>query len=481
MSDLYLYSFSKRHKSTKQPAQNTGTKIENVYLKDGTSITSPVFLLNIGNGALPSYNYCEWEGRYYFINDMRSNAMDLWELVCEEDYLSTGKTAIGNTTAMILYCTGGANNIVDNRIPLESDVSLNIVNDSMDGFTITSGNQGTIILSITGTGSFGNYIMQNSTQLSQLLENALLSYQSTVTNFETWGQQQLSGGSAPENLKSAIALPIISPQMTQMPLTDLWLGNYQCTDSQFNPIKGYKITDPIVEGNLIWTLPWRYSDWRRMSPYTTLYLYLPLIGTMTLPTNDLIDCEKINAHYAVNITSGDVAVEVIGIDTSAADHRIIATASGNCAMATPYGSSNISGAKVVNAAVTGAFGSAAALLVPSTAGKVIALGSSLAASAAQMIGAAHGETAGVGGLGGGATHALTPVGKLFEVTKDLTETPANMDTILGKPYMKKHQISTITTGFTGYVQTDGMQVEGNLLDSERENINSLCDGGFYYE
>ena len=43
--------------------------------------------------------------------------------------------------------------------------------------------------------------------------------------------------------------------------------------------------------------------------------------------------------------------------------------------------------------------------------------------------------------------------------------------------MKKDTIGN----YSGYVQTDGAQVIGAMLGSEAEMINSLLDGGIYYE
>jgi len=61
MATLTYYTFSKRHKSTKQP---TGGSQIDVQLKDGTSLISPVFLLNWS--GIPSFNYVGFEGRFYF-------------------------------------------------------------------------------------------------------------------------------------------------------------------------------------------------------------------------------------------------------------------------------------------------------------------------------------------------------------------------------------------------------------------------------
>ena len=48
---------------------------------------------------------------------------------------------------------------------------------------------------------------------------------------------------------------------------------------------------------------------------------------------------------------------------------------------------------------------------------------------------------------------------------------------MGKPVMKKATIGS----YAGFVQTDGAQVAGSMNSNERDMINSLLDGGIYYE
>ena len=468
MATLTYYSFSKRHKSTLQPS--SGTNID-IYLKDGCSLTKPVFVLNWS--GVPSFNYCQFENRYYFVTDKVQIRNDLWEIQCEEDYLASWKTVIGATEAMIMYATGGSDNIVDSRIPITSPVYVSQTPEAINGITITDGNQGTIILSITGTGSFGNYVMQNSTQIFELMRD-MDNWVQFMINDPVTGFQQLCGsGQAPDNLKGAIALPILASAMTSGALESLYLGNYPCVDSNDHPIKGYRITDPLATGSCTINIPWRYSDWRRHSPYSSLYLYLPLIGTIQLPTDELIGEASVAVLYSVNITSGDVAVEV----RASSSNKIITTASGNCAMATPYGSANISSAKVASAVVTGIAGIAGAALAPTTGGATLALFSGLTASAGQMLSAQHGETKGGGGLSGGASHGLTKLCVLTCVSKELSDSQTNLNPIMGKPVMAKALIGS----YSGFVQTDGAQVAGDMLESEREAINDLLDGGFYYD
>lgn len=472
MATLTYYSFSKRHKSTKQPT--SGTDIT-VNLKDGVSLTNPVFLLNFS--GFPTFNYCQFEGRYYFVTDIRQVRNDLFEVECEEDYLASWKSTIGSTQAMILYATGGSDNIVDARIPITSPVYTASEASALDGITITDGNQGTIILSITGVGSFGNYVMQNSTQIFDLIRDVDNFFRYLISGatdpYIEVDLQRLLNGNCADNLKGAIALPILASAMTQGTLENLYLGTYPCVDHNDNNIKGYRITDPLATGSATISIPWRYSDWRRHSPYTSLYLYLPLIGTIQLPTDELIGESSIAVLYSINITSGDVAVEV----RASSSQKIITTASGNCAMATPYGSANISTSKVASAVVTGIAGVAAAALAPTSGGATLALFGGLSASAGQMLTAAQGETKGGGGLSGGASHGLTKLCVLTSVSKELTDSQANVNPIIGKPVMAKNTIGS----YSGFVQTDGAQVEGLMNNNEREVINSLLDGGIYYE
>lgn len=468
MAILTYYTFAKRHKSTLQPT--SGTDID-VILKDGCNTIAPVFLLEMNNK--PSFNYIQYEGRFYFVTDVQYVRNNLWQIETEEDYLASWKAEIGLTDAMILYASGSAADIVDSRIPLSSPVYISHRTGYISGIDIIDGAIGAIVLSITGTGSFGNYVLQNGSNIFELMRDVDIWNSSSITDVATGLSQLCTNGNASNNLKSAIALPFLSASMTSGNLEDLYLGNYPCTNAGGNPIKGYRINDPLAKGYLDINIPWRHNDWRRHSPYTNIYIYLPLIGVAKLPADDLINDSSISVEYSINITSGDVSALIVGTNSG----RFIATLSSNCAMATPFGSSNISGAKVGEAVVTGASGILGAAALSNPAGATAALFAGLAASAGQMLNASQGETSGGGGLGGGASHGLPHEVRVTCVSKDITDSQANLDSLIGKPLMARGVIGN----YSGFIQTDGAQVAGDMLDSEREVINSLLDGGIYYE
>ena len=312
----------------------------------------------------------------------------------------------------------------------------------------------------------------DSNELKDLMRNISLYTTSSITDVATGLQQLTSNGQIGANIKGVIVLPLIfSPGGTA---SALYLGEYPCTNASNNPIMAYNLSGHyIINGYTDINIPWAFSDWRRNSPYTSIYLYVPLIGMMTLPANDLATDSSIHVLYAINTTSGDVAIYVKGNQSG----KFIATASGNCAMSSPYGQASISGAKIGGAIVTGASGIMGALAMSNPASAVAVLGGALASSAGQMLNAWQGETSGGGGLGGGASHGLDNVVHIWTVSHDITDSQANINTILGRPVMMRRTIST----YSGFIQTDGMSVAGNMSATERDIINSAMDGGVYYE
>ena len=472
MANLTYYTFNKRSKSTKQPTGG-GTTID-VKLKGGTDLLSPTFIIDWAGGSVPTFNYVFFENRYYFVKNIINETNYRYQIVCEEDYLASHKTEIGTTPVQILYASGGRNDIIDKRIPTSSDIHIESVGTPMPGFTIIDYEMGPIVLSVTGTGSFGTYLMSDGSQLPELLKNAELFWNINVNDIITAEKQKWLSGSAPDCIKGAISLPF-TPRTSSLGANEqLFLGGYPCTDSNGTPIEVLEIVNPICKYDCELTIPWRYNDWRRHSPYSNLVIYLPFFGLQQLPTDDLVNDSKIFVDYSANITSGDISYEIQGVTSS----RVVATGSTNCAVQTPYGSANINVGKVASsiAPAIGAIAGVAAGAVTGGAG-YLAIGAGLAASAATIGSALSGETKGGGGLGGGSSQGLDKDVRLSCISRELTDSQSSLNPLIGKPVMKKD----IVGNYSGFVQTGDMMIAGDMLDSERDMINSLCNGGFYYE
>jgi hypothetical protein len=113
MATVNFGSFSKRRNSTKQPSGLSDSRT--VKLKDLTSFDAPTFILT-GNDF--SYNYAEWDGRYYFITDIRSMHNNLTEVDCMLDVLATYKSYILASTQYVCYSSLSSSVwLEDSRIP----------------------------------------------------------------------------------------------------------------------------------------------------------------------------------------------------------------------------------------------------------------------------------------------------------------------------------------------------------------------------
>lgn len=92
MNVTFYTGFTKRVNSTKRPSGGTTLS---VALKDDTSIESPVFRLDKGNNAAyMNYNYCQFNGSYYYIDDVVLTNRNIYEYHCRKDVLATERAHI---------------------------------------------------------------------------------------------------------------------------------------------------------------------------------------------------------------------------------------------------------------------------------------------------------------------------------------------------------------------------------------------------
>ena len=128
MIDLYVYQFDKRTNSTSIPADNTGYLIENVKLKENTSLLYPIFIVNANTISVDSnYIKMEREGyktRYYFIDDIFMCVGNIAEVRCTQDHLATWKSEIGNSTQYVTRA-------YSKSTPLLTDNTIGVTNESI--------------------------------------------------------------------------------------------------------------------------------------------------------------------------------------------------------------------------------------------------------------------------------------------------------------------------------------------------------------
>lgn len=503
---ITLISFDKRRNSTKQPSSGVGFTIT-AALKENTSVYHPSFIINHN---APDFNYIKavWTDTnnrswtyYYFVDDITFNTDRIITAACTCDVLATFRSDILSTRANIMYTADSVyNNIIDTRLPVYSDVfyhetsvdlgSLNpptpyegsplMITDLSGSNPYTS-----IILAVTGKGSFGSYLMYDSNDVTEILDG-VDGFNVGITDILTGLKQLFYGGTASECLKAAIALPISldNNDVGASNTEELYLGNYPAKKENsgvLSPIYVYPINKKILKGKYRLNIPWTTSEgWQRCAPYRQLYLYFPFIGLMALNSSDMTSDIFVDVSYSINLTSGDIAIVVEGVRETTLDTRIVATASGNMAINTPFGSTGIDTNRLTQSIGAGAASVGASLAMAATGNVVgagLTLAGGIAGAASGTIAAMGGTGQGDGGLGGGASSGLDKKIRLFVVGRLLTAQPDIWAATYGKPYMRPDSVGN----HTGLVITEGFSLSASASKDMIEEINRLMDGGVYIE
>lgn len=451
MLSLTLYNFSKRSNSTALPA-GAGSVVD-VVLKRTTSLNAPVFLLQ---GELPSANYCAFNGAYYFIDDIVSVRDNLYEIRCTIDVLASLRSDILAASAFVEYASGGNNQIPDTRLAVEYGVGgVEVASAAVfaGSLNLAAGSKYITVLGQTGTETY--YIADaNLRLLFASIANwseGVIDRTSLETILDTGLRQLVGSGSAADCVRDAYLLPCGPVAETLAGAESIYLGMFN-TGITGNRISGSGDASKIT--NI--AIPHHYADWRRQAPYEICQLFLPLYGTINIPSDIAADSEALTVESRLNVRSGDFTYYISGSGRSGKE----ITVGGNCASPLAVGASNIN--------VGGAFGSIAAGLSNAAFGNVAG---AAAASLAILSPVPHSV-----GAAGGISNKY-PNGQCIVYYRNTSDGPAGGAGVQGLPLFATRQLSTLS----GYVKTRGASVGGAHRSVLREQANALLDSGVFLE
>lgn len=442
--DILFYNLSKRENSTLRPSGAGDSR--SVFLKEGTSIYNPTFVMA---DDVTEYNYCQWGPRYYYIRDIVIAHNQRFEVECALDVMATYKDEIASVSAFSLYATTGYNDgIPDDRL---STVDTAAIQSSSLGLFDVGAVDGTYILQYATSDSTKGPcgILWLSDSDAKVVSAALneTGFNDFLDNFA----KQLVG--AYDALISC----------RYVPLNWYALGTSGGTKSVV--LAGYatraagKVPSDIVtyEGSI--SIPWQYSDFRNLSPYTSLLLYLPAYGFLELNPADLIGKTSIDITATCDGVTGDVFYIVDNVARA---------------------STNISSPIAIGTTGTNSFGVAGGLV---SAG-VNLLGGNYMGATADLFGAALASTqrtVGVCGSNGGLAGVFANVGtsgmtvRLYSICHNTSDNPADMAASHGRP------VRAVQGVVSGYNQFVNASVNCNAPDEIKSRINAMLNGGFFYE
>ena len=487
-----FYAFEKRRNSTKTPsiAGITGEDYS-IYLKRPTSYKNPVFHIHRTDQGF-GFNYFDWSGWLYFIDDVVSVGNDRYEIHGSLDVLGTLRAWIMATTAFVLYDTTSNSEIPDTRLSTKTVRGFASANDEFNSLgQLSDPSDGIVVLGITTKDGATFFAMDQSVAqslltdvnnyLANLFPTAPVSPGSGGTTedylefigdcFEFFGDV---GQTFVERMMGAPAATSAITSAVQLPLTmGATHGNTQLIYLATFPTNksAMELEWRVYVDTLTISIPWTFSDWRRRAPYTALYLYCPYFGLVALPTEELIGETAITIEATIDLPTGETIFEVYGYSTG----YYIGTYSANIGGQYTVGSGGVSMGKQITTAIGATIAGAA----------IIASGGSAAAMAAKIGGAAFAGVIGgntpnvssISGGGGGASLGLRKKSYVFEVTHDTTVAPSSVSASIGTPAMEQKTLGSLT----GFVQTRAASVAAPFYGDILEECNRLLDGGVFIE
>lgn len=453
MNATFYSGFSKRINSTKQPTG--GTSID-VKLKEQTSIDKPEFLLQ---GALPNYDYCQFDGRYYFVDDITSVANGLYLISCSLDHLATYKSYIGSYTCFVERSASQNDQyIIDNAISAEQRIVKADVNTSaLVNFDAT----GCYIVRVVGKdaseGGVSNYV------LSQAELQSLLTYSFDPLNFPTEIEDDVikTFFNPFQYIISVMWFPISKATVVGGgDDSSISLGWWSVT-GLFSKLGSTGYTDVHVIN-----LPTNYySDFRAYDPrFTQITLHIPGTGAIDLDPTLFSGGRSIRCETTVDYLTGN-ANTTIALWLSSSRVGTVATVQGQWGVPITVG--QLSG--ITDSITTVASGAVSALS-----------------------GSAMGVVSGIGGMIEGAKNILSPTpsvlggaGNRSQITTKHSyslsirnygsgEIP---NTQYGRPLCKNVTLSSLS----GFIKCAGASVDIPSLGKEKEVVNGYLNSGFYYE
>lgn len=476
---IYVGKISKRKNSTLQPSL---TDSFDVLLKTPTSLHSPTFTIS---AASFDYNYLKWGDRYYFVTDVTSRN-NLWEVSAVIDVLATFKSDILATTAYVLYDSVANTEIPDNRLPMKTSKTIQV--NSVACPFVPDG--GCFILSLTGANGTTGVYKVDEIQLAALIDDVstvennlfnppvaptpptpptsgsvadevqfvgdMLFYFADcikwILDVLTYPISQFFGsGNIPENIRECRFIPF-NVGVTGTP-NRIYLGTWQSSQ-----ILGKLATETIHRTTTV-NIPWQANDYRRRSPFTEIYIYLPYIGMIKLSSENLTGQSSITVEYTLAMRDGSL------ICTLSSGGEILGQYSGNVGASVPIGISNINLPRAGQAIVAGI----ASMATDNIAG--VGMG------ALNFINALTPNYTSIGGLDGIAATAANQNITCYTVFHDTIAPPnQNLQTI-GAPTMCSKSLANLT----GFCQCLDAHVSAAGEAEELEEIDAYLNSGFYIE
>ena len=467
--------FTKRRNSTAVP--NDFDNTYDVVLKDACSYDRPSFVLNE-----PYFldNYLEWSGSYYFVTDVIVLRNNLLQVNCQLDVLGTYRAEILGSTQYVAYSSvSGGTWLKDNRLPVLGDAVV-AKQEVTPPFLNTTGDR--YILSVLGKNGCAvfacsrsqinnllDHVEGDNTQIvSDFMNDPAIDFSSVESGLESltriMTQTDLLGNAfanAPTCIRGCIWTPLAR---TNGGTGRIFLGNY---DTQ---VDAWKLYDTTAASALQITIPWHFTDWRR-TYCESIYLYLPFVGNINIPTNEIVGVSQLTIKYSYTIVDGSISYEVLAGD------QVIGTYGGSCAQQIPLGINQVTSVgDIATQMIQGAKDTVSTAIMGTV--PTLETGINAVAAAYNVADAAYSTNpTTIGGQGGGSGAGLDMVIRCVSVAHPTVIEPSAMAATMGVPNMQPLTLSSCS----GYCQCVNAHVAADAHMDVLNEIDMFLNSGFFIE
>lgn len=461
---INLYEFDKRINSTKIPTGYPSLDTS-VKLKSGATIEHPIFTITDHSfSSICNYNYLKFQGKYYFIDDIKSINNATTEISASIDVLASYRTAIGNYTCVVSR-TSDSNHYnlydSDNIFPPTNQIKNIFEFETNTNFSFPSS------YTITTYGRNGVQCVNTGQYMglnSALFDNSSL-WTSDITNPSQYVQ-------------SLIVLPIQPPQGTGTATIKLgdstsftvngWEMSFNNDHNWYSQLaEGYyqfDITSIRSNGGLNYVTDYRLTD----KAFTEVHMFLPFVGLINIPSSVLSRQGALKVYYVIDYITGQgeciVKFDVSG--TGITDKaEILHKSNINTGATIPIGVSDTTKGEILGNIFNPIFDT-----IDFKPSETIS-GLLFPRKNYNMIGSAN-------------TTGFYDVSKIkLIITQYQSDDISDYRNTKGVPTNKKLTLGGVTgqPSVNGYIEVLNPSIYTTGKNGTNEKINSFLEGGFYYE
>ena len=462
MTGTFYSNFSKMKNSTKQPTGGTQVRM---YLKEGTSIEKPTFILS---GDQFSYNYVHAFRHYYFVEDIKSVRKGITEIECSMDVLATYKSDISSYAAFVER----SSLTYDTMLP---DPFVAVGNsETVDSATTSVGtifnSTGIFVISVLnniGSGSgFTTYYIMGITDIKALAAYINTDWGSGVADL--LGFFQATFLHTADSIIDCIWVPY---SVAAIPSGTTSGETVKIGVDVVTGVTGYRILQPcILSQTVTVTIPHVYSDFRKGNPYTSVQVFIPGYGMVDVNPLEFSN-DQITLQFDGDFSTGDTVCYMKN-----SSGKLISTYTYNMGVPCPVGKVGANTTGFMSSAIQTVGGLIMASALPGAGG--VAAGIGAASSAINTLSTALGPTASVHGGKGGRAMAQNGLDVIVTVKAKDTKDPDDLLAREGRPVMK---LTTLSTLNGMYIKCSDASVPIAGMGSEKDAVNDFLNSGFYLE